>query len=142
MHARGVNVIFQTATSYMREARCTPTMATAQWFNLWEPSVCNYYLRIETLARRRPPEEALRRVQASQPNFYVLDLLPAFCPGAVCKIRADDGTYLYRDISSHPSVAASRMVRPLLVDVVEKAIADVRARDTLGQGSSASAIPC
>jgi hypothetical protein len=143
LHVRGVKLIFQTATSYIREARCTPTMATAQWFNIWEPAVCNYYTRAETLARRRPLDDVLRTLQARLRNFYVLDLLPAFCPGPVCKIRADDGMYLYRDISSHPSVEASRMARPLLIDVVETAIAaDGRARDTSGDdGSPTSAIP-
>ncbi len=122
MALRGVNVVFQTAIPYMRDARCTPTMATKQWFNLSEPAVCNYYTREQTLKRRRPLDDVLIRLERAHPNFYVLDLVPTLCPGTVCKMRLDDGTYLYRDISSHLSVEANNLAQPALLMLVERAL--------------------
>lgn len=122
MALRGVNVIFQTAIPYLRDARCTPTMATKQWFNLSEPAVCNYYTREQTLKRRRPLDDALIRLERAHPNFHVLDLMPTLCPGSVCKMRLDDGTYLYRDISSHLSVEANNLAQPALLILVERAL--------------------
>ena len=122
MASRGVNVIFQSAIPYIRDARCTPTMATRQWFNVSEPAVCNYYSKDATLKRRKPLDEVLTKLERNHPNFHVLDLLPTLCPEETCKMRLDDGTYLYRDISSHLSVEANKRARPALMSVVERAL--------------------
>ena len=120
MHARGVSVIFQSATPRIRDARCTPTMATKQWFNLAEPKVCNYYSKSETLRRRQPLTEVLARVEKLNSNFHVLDLMPVLCTGKTCHMRGQDGEFLYRDIHGHPSVEANHLARSLLTGLLRQ----------------------
>jgi hypothetical protein len=44
--------------------------------------------------------------------------MDVFCPGITCTYEASDGTLLYRDSNSHPSVEASR----LSAEVIERAL--------------------
>jgi hypothetical protein len=47
-----------------------------------------------------------------QGALRVVDLFDAFCPGPRCTYRGADGTVLYRDEHSHPSIEALRRVAP------------------------------
>jgi hypothetical protein len=100
-------------------------MAKKQWFNVSEPAVCHYYSKADTLVRRQPLTDTLAGIERTYTNFHVLDLLPVLCPGEVCRMRNDSGTFLYRDISSHLSIDASRLARPILIDLVKRASARI-----------------
>jgi len=120
MDKRGINVIFQTANPYIRDAKCSPDMALMQWFNLSEQTKCTYFSRYDTMRRRKPLTAVLSALEHAHPNFHVLDLLPVLCPGTICKMYDERGVFLYRDIWSHPSVEADELAQPILVELVER----------------------
>ena len=100
---KGIGIMFQSATPFMREANCTP-LSSAQWFNL----TCNYLSKSISLRRRSLLHDALLDIQKRHQNFYVLDIFHDLCPGAICKYTTDDGVYLFRDKYAHPSVEGAR----------------------------------
>jgi hypothetical protein len=61
-------------------------------------------------------------LQRRYPNFFVLDLFNVFCSTDICKFYNEEGIFLYRDESSHPSVEANLLAQPFLIEVVNKAI--------------------
>lgn len=132
---RGLNVIFENTTPYIVESRCTPSVATPQWFNWSGVEICRYYTKEHSLRRRQPLTEILADVQRNHANFFVLDLLPVFCPGEVCRLRLDDGTYLYRDGYGHPSVAANRLARAELLRLVKEALGATTPRDEFSEAT-------
>jgi peptidoglycan/LPS O-acetylase OafA/YrhL len=119
---RGIQVIFQSANPFMREAQCTPEMASPQWFNIGTAPPCTYYTKTESLKRRQPLQDALEALQSTNPNFHILDLFPVLCPDNTCKFYNDQKVFLYRDESSHMSIAANYMARPVLLAAVDRAI--------------------
>ena len=122
MQRKGVTVIFQTAIPFMRDAQCTPDMAKRQWFNVGEQQLCSYHTKVETLVKRKPLDDVLRRVRMENPNFYILDLMPVMCAGDVCTMTNDDGVFLYRDEWSHPSVEANWLAQESFLSVVNDAV--------------------
>jgi hypothetical protein len=119
---RGIQVIFQSANPFMREAQCTPEMASPQWFNIGTAPPCVYYTKTESLKRRQPLQDALEALQSANANFHILDLFPVLCPEDTCRFYNDQKVFLYRDESSHMSIAANYMARPILLAAVDRAI--------------------
>lgn len=122
LRQKGVGIIFQAANPLMREALCTPDMARPQWFHVFGRTRCVYHSRSETLRRIKPLSDVLAQVQASSPNFYILDLFPVMCPDAVCRFYDNAGVMLYRDIFSHPSIEANYLARSSLLSIVDQAL--------------------
>ena len=119
---KGIQLIFQSANPFMREAQCTPEMANRQWFNIGATPPCVYYTRGLSLKRREPLQEALEAVRSAHRNFHILDLYPTLCPDNICKFYNNRGVFLYRDENSHTSIAANYLSRPLLLEAVDRAI--------------------
>ena len=119
LRQKGLQIVFQSANPFMREAQCTPDKAKVQWFSLQS---CTYYSKIDSIKRMQSLNEVLQAVQTKNPNFHVLDLLSVFCPEDVCKFYNNQGVFLYRDQLSHPSVEANYLSRPIFLDVVSKAL--------------------
>jgi peptidoglycan/LPS O-acetylase OafA/YrhL len=119
---RGIQVIFQSANPFIREAQCTPEMASPQWFNIGTAPPCIYYTKTESLKRRQPLQDALEALQSDNPNFHILDLFPVLCPDSTCMFYNDQKVFLYRDESSHMSIAANYMARPVLLAAVDRAM--------------------
>jgi peptidoglycan/LPS O-acetylase OafA/YrhL len=121
LRPKGVQIVFQSANPFMREAECTPDTAKVQWFSLHEQPSCTYYSKIYSIERMKSLNEVLQTVQARNPNFHVLDLFSVFCPEDICKFYNDRGVFLYRDGSSHPSIEANYLSRPIFLNVVNRA---------------------
>jgi peptidoglycan/LPS O-acetylase OafA/YrhL len=130
---RGIQVIFQSGNPFIRDAQCTPEMARPQWFNIGTTPPCIYYTKTASLKRRQLLQNALEALQGDNRNFYVLDLYPILCPDDICKFYDNRGTFLYRDESSHMSIAANYLARPILLAAVNKAI---KASDDMSQATS------
>ena len=101
-------------------------MAAPQWFSLGA-QLCNYYTHDYTEKRRSAFLAMLLGIQAKHKNFYILDLLDVMCPGEICTFQGQNGVYLYRDESSHPSVEANRLATPVFLSTVRRAIVDLRS---------------
>jgi peptidoglycan/LPS O-acetylase OafA/YrhL len=129
LRPKGVQIIFQSQNPFMREARCVPEVAMSQWHWAGALSPCHYYSRSASIQRIRPLSDILEDVQRAYPNFHVLDLFPVMCPGNVCRFDDDQGTLLYRDEFSHPSVEANHLARPVLLSVVNSAVTPLRRGD-------------
>ncbi|MBE9065621.1 acyltransferase [Leptolyngbya cf. ectocarpi LEGE 11479] len=112
---KGIGIIFQTGTPFIKDANCTP-LSSAQWFNL----TCNYLSKSASLSRRAPLHNALLDLQERYQNFYVLDIFHDLCPGSVCKYTTDDGVYLFRDKYAHPSVEGSKLASESLLQAVHE----------------------
>jgi hypothetical protein len=69
--------------------------------------------RRSSLRRRQPLDRLLRRLER-QGALRVVDLFDAFCPGPRCTYLGADGTVLYRDEHSHPSIESLRRLAPQL----------------------------
>jgi peptidoglycan/LPS O-acetylase OafA/YrhL len=123
LHRKDIQIVFQSQNPFLREAQCTPDMAKPQWFANDELSRCRYYSKARSITRIRPLLDVLEDVQRARPNFHILDLFPVMCPGDVCGFYNAQGTFLYRDEFSHPSIEANYLARPALLSVVNQAIA-------------------
>jgi peptidoglycan/LPS O-acetylase OafA/YrhL len=119
---KGVQIIFQSANPFMREARCTPAMAMPQWFRAKSSTPCTYYTKADTLNRQLRFRETIEHVRNTSPNFHILDLLPILCAEEVCRFYNGQGVLLYRDIYSHLSIEANYLVRPLFLQIAKQAI--------------------
>jgi SGNH domain (fused to AT3 domains) len=119
---KGIQLIFQSANPFIREAQCTPEMANPQWFNIGTTPPCHYYSKTASLERREPLQDTLKAVQSANHNFQILDLYPTLCPGDICMFYNSQGVFLYRDEYSHLSIAASYLARPILLAAVNRAI--------------------
>ena len=95
-----------------------------QWWHIGNEPPCTYYTKEESLERRRMYHDALLELQSKYENFGVLDLFDVFCASDVCRFYNDKGNFLYRDEWSHPSVEATILAQPRLLDTVDKLIAD------------------
>lgn len=114
--ARGISLAVQHGNPLLREANCDPSMATNQWFSpAGRP--CNFLSKEVTLQRRSGLDRVLGELQAAG-QIAVIDLMGLFCPGSVCDFEASDGTLLYRDMHSHPSVEGARLAAPLIRNVL------------------------
>lgn len=124
MAKRGIYVIYQSSNPFMRESNCTPDTAMPQWWHIGNASPCTYYTREESLERRRMYHNSLLELQDKFENFGVLDLFDVFCASEICRFYNDEGIFLYRDEWSHPSVEASILAQPRLLDTIEKLISN------------------
>jgi hypothetical protein len=84
-----------------------------QCFNSIGKGPCTFYSKSETIARRKPLDDALRELEKRK-KLVVVDLLPVFCQFTICSYDGPKGTLLYRDEVSHPSADAIRISAPLL----------------------------
>jgi hypothetical protein len=107
---RGLRLAVLHGNPFAREAECHPASAIPQWFAPWG-GPCALPDRSTSLRRRQPLDRLLRRLER-QGALRVVDLFDAFCPGPRCTYRGADGTVLYRDEHSHPSIEALRRVAP------------------------------
>jgi hypothetical protein len=117
-----IQLIFQSANPFKREARCTPEMANHQWFNIGTTPPCNDYSKTASLEWREPLQDALKAVQSANHNFQILDLYPVLCPDDICMFYNSRGGFLYRDEYSHLSIGAGYLARPILLAAVKRAI--------------------
>jgi hypothetical protein len=117
---RNIGVIFQTANPFMRESGCTPDSAANQWFhrNNNHP-LCTFYTKADSVSRRSSLQHMLDELELRFYNFKVLDLFDVFCPNELCTFQDQDGTFLYRDEFSHPSVEASIRAQAELLRTVQ-----------------------
>lgn len=92
---------------FTREAKCDPSMSIQQWFNPFGVP-CLLYSHEKSLERRQELHLALMHLQ-QQKLITVIDLFNVFCPGKTCGYEDQQGTMLYRDIFSHPSMEAAKI---------------------------------
>jgi peptidoglycan/LPS O-acetylase OafA/YrhL len=135
LRQKGIQIIFQSANPFIREAQCTPEMANPQWFNIGATPSCVYYTRTSSLKRRQALQDVLEAVQNANSNFHILDLYPILCADETCKFYNKQEVFLYRDEYSHMSIAASYLARPILLAAVDRAI---KASDDMSQARSNS----
>ncbi|MEB3167102.1 MAG: acyltransferase family protein [Synechococcaceae cyanobacterium] len=109
---RGIRLAVLHGNPFAREAECHPASAIPQWF---APGggPCVLPDRRSSLRRRQPLDRLLRRLER-QGALRVVDLFDAFCPGPRCTYLGADGTVLYRDEHSHPSIESLRRLAPQL----------------------------
>ena len=110
---RGVKLAMLHGLPYARDAQCNPAVGMRQWFNSIGKGPCTFYSKSETIARRKPLDDALRELEKRK-KLVVVDLLPVFCQFTICSYDGPKGTLLYRDEVSHPSADAIRISAPLL----------------------------
>ena len=109
---QGIRLAVLHGNPFAREAECHPASAIPQWF---APGggPCVLPDRRSSLRRRQPLDRLLRRLER-QGALRVVDLFDAFCPGPRCTYLGADGTVLYRDEHSHPSIESLRRLAPQL----------------------------
>jgi peptidoglycan/LPS O-acetylase OafA/YrhL len=108
LKAEGITLAILNGNPFAREAGCTPESAVSQWYSPFGSEKCEIPDRKTTLYRRKNLDEVLRRVSTTS-GVKVVDLLGVFCPFEECTYYAKDGTILYRDEYSHPSVEAAKL---------------------------------
>ncbi len=104
---RGISLFILGPLPFAREAMCSPSMATPQWFTP-NGAPCIYYTRAETEHRQSPVRRVLAELE-SVSLLTVVNLDSIFCPTDVCTYHGTDGIILYRDVYSHPSAEAARL---------------------------------
>lgn len=97
----------------VREARCTPEVAVAQWFAP-NGGPCHYLTREQTLKRVGGVRTELSTLEENETAIFV-DLFDFYCPGPVCNYFGEDGIVLYRDEHSHSSLEAATSSASLMV---------------------------
>jgi peptidoglycan/LPS O-acetylase OafA/YrhL len=107
---RGVKLALLHGLPFAREAKCRPEQAIRQWYAPFQTR-CPMPDRATSLLRRAPLDQSLKALEGKG-AVKVIDLFDPFCPTDKCSYEAPDGSVLYRDEWSHPSVAAARAVRP------------------------------
>ena len=108
MNSKGIKLAVLDSNPFIRDANCKPTAAIKQWFDFdGYPSRCTLFSKDETIARRANLHNMLSNLE-DQNYIILIDLLNIFCPEDVCGYQLSDGTVMYRDEWSHPSVEAAR----------------------------------
>ena len=108
---RQIGLAMLHANPPAREAACEPADAMPQWYRLDTP--CTFATRQSVLARRKPLDDMLGDL-SKRSGVTVVDLIDEFCPREDCSYVAGDGSILYRDAHSHPSVEAVRLAAPAI----------------------------
>jgi peptidoglycan/LPS O-acetylase OafA/YrhL len=121
---KGLKIIFQSGTPFLREAQCPPDAAVVQWFNFGN-TACVYYSKQYTLDRLAPLNDTLSEVERKNSNFYVYDFLSSLCPEKICSYQNAQGVFLYRDVFGHPSIEGSALGRQAFLSVAERALGSV-----------------
>jgi peptidoglycan/LPS O-acetylase OafA/YrhL len=118
LYPRGVRIAVLDGIPLAREANCKPVNAARQWFNSFSDQ-CDLPDRKESLLRRKPLDDALFELQRRE-YIKIVDLFMIFCPKERCTYNAYDGSILYRDEFSHPSIEAAKLssgiIRDTLID--------------------------
>jgi hypothetical protein len=91
-------------------------LAAPQWFAPFG-GPCHFISRQVTLQRRASLDEILTGL-AKEKLITVVDLMDMFCPGSTCTYYSANGTMLYRDVYSHPSVEAAQLSAPIIRTVI------------------------
>ncbi len=117
---RGIQLAIVHGNPFAREANCLPDVARTEWFNGFG-GPCRFLSKSETLRRRQPLDTMLRELQ-QESGLIVVDLINVFCPGTTCTYESADGTLLYRDSNSHPSVEAARLSGPVIKTTLDSSI--------------------
>ena len=107
---KGIKLAVMHGTPFVRDAKCSPTQALAQWYQPLGPK-CPIFSRTQTLARRAPLEATLKQASA-EAGVTLVDLFDVFCAGDMCDYLNPSGVMLYRDEYSHPSIEAARLAAP------------------------------
>ncbi|MDZ4063009.1 MAG: acyltransferase family protein [Brevundimonas sp.] len=123
LDAKGVKIIFQAGTPFLRDAQCPPDAALNQWFNFGQNTPCSYHTRTYTISRLAALNDTLIQVQRENANFFILDLMPVLCPEDICRFQDRNGVFLYRDIFSHPSLEAGALSHSAFLAVAKRATA-------------------
>ncbi|MFM8926969.1 MAG: acyltransferase family protein [Rhodoluna sp.] len=108
LKARGITLAILNGNPFAREAGCKPESAVKQWYSPFGHKKCAIPDRKATLERRKELDELLNKVSADS-GVKIVDLLDVFCPFDKCTYYAKDGSILYRDEYSHPSVEAAKL---------------------------------
>ena len=104
---REIHVAVLHGNPFAREANCKPLNAAKQWFNGLS-NKCSLPDRSQSLLRRNPLNGILRELER-QDHIKVIDLFDIFCPLKECTYNSANGSILYRDEFSHPSVEAAKL---------------------------------
>jgi len=110
---RGIKLAMLHGLPYARDANCEVSMGMRQWFNSIGKGPCTFFGKQETLARRKPLDDVLKKLEKNR-KLVTVDLLPVFCPFTICSYEGLGGTLIYRDASSHPSSEAINNAAPLM----------------------------
>jgi len=102
-----IHVAVLHGNPFAREANCKPLNAAKQWFNELSDK-CSLPDRSTSLLRRKPLDNTLSQLE-KKGYIKVIDLFDIFCPYSQCTYNAANGSILYRDEYSHPSVEAARL---------------------------------
>ncbi|MFN9622460.1 MAG: acyltransferase family protein [Cyanobacteriota bacterium] len=108
LRTRGISLAVLNGNPFAREAGCKPESAVRQWYSPFGQKKCELPNLETTLERRKQLDEVLSRVSTSS-GVKIVDLLGVFCPLEECTYFAKDGSMLYRDEWSHPSVEAAKL---------------------------------
>ena len=95
---------------FAHDAVCDPSVASPQWFAP-DGGPCKFISRQDTIGRMELVSRAFSGLE-SRRVLEVVDLFDVFCGAEICSYINDQGTILYRDVYSHPSVEAARLSRP------------------------------
>lgn len=108
LKAQGITLAILNGNPFAREAGCKPESAVKQWYSPFGTKKCAIPDRETTLERRKQLDEILNQVSTAS-EVMIVDLLDVFCPLDECTYHAKDGSILYRDEWSHPSVEAAKL---------------------------------
>jgi peptidoglycan/LPS O-acetylase OafA/YrhL len=108
LKARGITLAILNGNPFAREANCNPQSALSQWYSPFGKKKCEIPNRETTLERRKNLDKVLQKVSTTS-GVKTVDLLGVFCPFEECTYFAKDGSILYRDEWSHPSVEAAKL---------------------------------
>jgi peptidoglycan/LPS O-acetylase OafA/YrhL len=126
VNPKGVKIIFQAGGPFLREAQCPPDSAVAQWFNPAGNLPCVYYSKQRTIDRLASLNNMLLEVERENENFFVFDVLAVLCPDDICRYQNARGTFLYRDVFSHPSLEGSALAQDAFLSTARRAISGLR----------------
>ena len=117
---RGVRLFVMHALPFAREAQCSPDMAIRQWYEPWGNSLkCQIPDKADSRLRLDGLNQVLRRLE-SQGAIKVVDVFDVFCPRDACDYFGQDGSVLYRDEWSHPSVEGARLSADLIRSAMQQ----------------------
>lgn len=112
LRPRGIGLGVIGPLPFARDANCEPELAMPQWYAP-DGGPCRFLGREESLARHRPLTGMLARLEG-EGLLRIIAPFDLFCPGPVCGYLNPDGVMMFRDVWSHPSVEAARLMRPLM----------------------------
>ena len=108
LKSQGIGLAILNGNPFAREASCTPEAAISQWYSPYGSRKCEIPDKKITLERRKGLDKVLKKVSSTR-GVKIIDLLAIFCPLDECTYYAKDGSILYRDSASHPSVEAAKL---------------------------------